>query len=377
LPVLGRPVRLRVRTRRFFCWQPGCSQRSITERFPESVPSRGRKTLRMVQALQQIGLAQGGRGGSRLALRLGLLASFRGVLRLVREVPLPTVPTPRVLGVDDWALRRGRRYSTLLCDLEQHREVELLPDRTREALAAWLREHSGVEVVGRDRFEAYAEGIRQGAPQAVQGADRWHLLKNLVDLLRGFLDALRRLLRTAPEPAPEGSRAASAVEPSLPLPEGVPIKASRPLPRKQRLKAERRARRLGRWGCVRADYQAGLSLSEMARRTGMDYATVTECARFRHFLEITQRSRRPSQVDPFAGYLRQPWAEGCHNGPQLFREIQAEGYPGGATQVAAWLQGLRHPSEPMIRGKARSAPGNLGSGCFGSPRNASPRGRLC
>jgi transposase len=109
------------------------------------------------------------------------------LLRLIHALPLPTPETPRVLGVDDWALRRGRTYGTILVAHERHQVLDLLPDRTDETLAAWLRAHPGVEIVTRDRAGAYAEGIRQGAPDAEQVADAFHVVINLRDALERFL----------------------------------------------------------------------------------------------------------------------------------------------------------------------------------------------
>ena len=116
-------------------------------------------------------------------------------MRRIRDLepPLP----PRVLGVDDWAWRKGSHYGTILCDLERGRRVELLPDRKGETLATWLRDHPSVEIIVRDRAGAYADGARQGAPQAIQVADRWHLLRNGSDALRSVLDHHHRHLDEA------------------------------------------------------------------------------------------------------------------------------------------------------------------------------------
>ncbi len=151
------------------------------------------------ESLDWITLALGGQAGAHLARRLSLLASgwtlLRQVRRRIRAIP---IPAPRVLGVDDWAWKKGHQYGTILCDLEAGKVVDLLPDRGSEIVAAWLREHPGAEIVSRDRASAYAEATRRASPQAVQIAGRSHLLRNLSEALRNALQPYHRTLTKPP-----------------------------------------------------------------------------------------------------------------------------------------------------------------------------------
>jgi hypothetical protein len=186
LPLAGAKLFLHLQVRRFFCRHATCPQRIFAERLPSLVPVRGRHSLGVCAALRHVGLAVGGRAGVRLTRALSIPGSYRTIVRLVHGAPFPLLKGSRVIGLDEWAWRRGRRFGTIVCDLERHRVLDLLPERTALSVAQWLQAHPSVEIVCRDRSGLYAEGIRQGAPQAIQVVDRFHLVQNLGGALERF-----------------------------------------------------------------------------------------------------------------------------------------------------------------------------------------------
>jgi transposase len=206
LPSLGRAVHLNLSVRRFYCHNPACPRRTFAEACPDLLAPWARRTRRLATAQGQVGVACGGEAGARLLQRLAMPTSADTVLRLVRSLPLPTVEAPRIVGVDDWALKKGHTYGTILVDLETRRVADLLPDRTAPTLAAWLQARGSVEVIARDRSSEYARGATLGAPDAVQVADRWHLLDNLRQRFARWLAGIHGRLGQLPPVGVNGLR---------------------------------------------------------------------------------------------------------------------------------------------------------------------------
>jgi transposase len=189
LPWAMLPVALVLHVRRFFCDPSGCGRLTFTERLPTVAPLYARTTTRLRHSQASTGLARGGSAGARQLARQGLPGSRNTVLRRVRGLPTPAYPSPHVVGIDDWAWRKGHRYGTLVVDLERGCPIAVLEDRLADTVADWFKAHPEVHVVARDRAESYASGIRQGVPEAVQVADRFHLFQNLAEALEQVFSA--------------------------------------------------------------------------------------------------------------------------------------------------------------------------------------------
>lgn len=346
LPWGGHAARLRLQVRRFRCAVSTCRRRVFTERLPTLVAPYGRQTLRLRDVLGVVVIALGGEAGARLLARLAMPASPATLLRLIRRMTPPSHAPVRVIGVDDFALRRGRRYGTLIVDQERRRPLDLLPDRSAETLASWLQRHDTLTTITRDRSTEYARGIATGAPQAVQILDRWHLHKNLREAVERILNGQRQAL------------------PPITLPEkheGKTADPRRQLAPPARARAERvqsqatRAHRRQQYEQVRTLYAAGVSLSEIKRRLGCSHGLVRRYARADAFPERRSHPRQPSMLDPYEPYLHERWTAGCRTARQLWREVRERGYPGSPKRVTQWVQQRREEPAPTTPGRYRCA----------------------
>jgi transposase len=334
----GRRLVLHLRVRRFRCGTPACPRRTFAEQVPTLVARYARRSLPLQAAWQVLGLALGGRPGARVSQCLAMPTSRMTLLRLVRAVPEPEIHSPRVLGVDEFAIRRGRVYGTLLIDAEKHRPVDLLEDPSADAFATWLARHPGAEVICRDRAGTYAEGAGRGAPQAIQVADRWHLLANLGAALERLAARHARCWRKDPLVVPP------AVDPVLDA-TAVPGEG------------RRAARHRERYAHIQALRARGMSLSAIGATLGLSRKTVRKFAHAASAAAVATPGRAPTSpvLVPFLTYLDQRWREGCEDGSILLPELQAQGYRGSGRTLRRYLTARRRGAPPRTRSTPISA----------------------
>ncbi|MEU7016005.1 ISL3 family transposase [Streptomyces sp. NPDC046385] len=329
LPSVGRRVVLRLRVRRFTCAGTSCRRQTFVEQIPGLTRRHAQRTERLRAALAEVGLALAGRAGARLADVFGISVSRSTVLRLVDAMPDPQSSSPRVVGIDEYAMRKGRIYGTVLVDVETRRPVDLLPDREAATVAAWLAECPRVEVVCRDRAPFFAEGASTGAPTAVQVADRFHLWRNLGEAAERCVSRHRACLRV-PFTVP-GSE-------SVTTPRATEAGAS-PWPTGHRFADRTREKH----AIVHGMLGEGHSRRAVARELRMTYRTVQRLADVASPEELFQGQwqNRRTKLDDFKPYLHERWAGGCTNAWTLWKEIQSHGYAGGYGAVRAYLRPFR------------------------------------
>lgn len=325
LPWANQPVVLQLKVKRFFCHNPACPKKTFAERFPDLVAWYAHRTKRVVERQQRLAANMSARTAEMMLGEERMSLSDTMINQLVRTLPDPEAPSVRILGVDDWAKRKGQRYGTILVDLERNQVVDLLADRTADTLVDWFDQHPGIEIVSRDRSQTYAEAISRGAPEAVQVADRWHLLKNLSDTVYLLLQQEEKNIRKQ-----------SAVSSPIPnLPEEEPVHIEKPLTQAE----QRRKERMERVDQLR---QMAWSQKEIAQHLHIHPKTVR---RYRnHPSPRFERTRTGRLLDPYKPYVLQRWNEGCHNATQLYREIQPKGFQGHVTIAMDFVRTLRKSS---------------------------------
>ncbi|MFK0016920.1 ISL3 family transposase [Streptomyces sp. NPDC091027] len=335
-PLGGRQVVLRLRVRRFFCDTGLCSRRTMAEQVRGLTSRYQRRTTALARMVQAIGLAVGGRAGARLAGYLPVRTSRDVILGELRRLPDPASTQVRMLGIDEFAFRRGAPHGTVLIDVETRRPIDLLPDRTADTVAAWLADHPEIEVICRDRCSAFSQAAALAAPDAIQVADRWHLLRSLARAVERTAHQHRACLRKDaevddldPRQAPPSSAAlATLIEP--PEPDDPPD---------NQLLA-----RVRQWHTdIHRLRELGWTTGAIARHLGRDRKTI------RHYLTTdldqivaSARARRPNgHINRFKPYLQQRFREGVTNAAGLFREIRERGYRGSRVVVTKYIATLR------------------------------------
>lgn len=335
LPWHNVSVSLELLTRKFRCRNELCPRKVFCERLPNLVEPFARRTVRLANAVEFLAFALGGRGAARTTRKLSFPVGKDVCLRAMRRYYTNSVTgnnTISVLGVDDFAFRRGVNYGTILVNLETRRPVDLLPDRTSETLKAWLVQHPEIEIVSRDRSLVYAEAVRSSAPQARQVADRWHLLKNLGDLVERFFINNHCLLTEAAVRVRAGHSAAQA-EAELSFDKEAIETSNNPKPipvRRQKL-----------FDAIKRLQASGKTIRAIARELKVARNTVRRYVYCEDVPRHHAGAGRRSTVLPFADYLQERWRTGEHNGFRLWREIKAQGFSGEIDAVQRFVREWR------------------------------------
>ena len=329
LPCAGLRVQLILHVRKFFCDNTDCIRKIFTERLLAFVLPWARLTVRLCEALQSLGLATCGEVGTRLAARLAIQTSPTTILRRLMTLPLDLIKSVVHLGIDDFALRRGRKYGTVLVDLQRHQVIDLLPDRKAETAKVWMQTHPEIKVVSRDRAADYATAARLGAPQAIEAADRFHLVKNLAEAVEKALAPCRSELQKGLK-AKEAAKADVLEESLLSLVtfDGQPYSAHQ-------------TERYDRYQQAMALRKQGMNIKEIAKRVGLGRRTIQRWISEGTYVETTYHHPHRSRFDAYAPYVTQRWNGGCQNIQQIWREVQAMGYPHSDRALRAHLEPLR------------------------------------
>ncbi len=287
------------------------SQRIFVERFPGAPERYAHQTERFHRALLELSYVTSAEAASRVARALGYPTSPDTLIRRQRGERF-AASTPRVLGMDEFSMKRGRRFNTLLVDLERHCPVDMVEDRAVEPVARWLQEHPGVQIISRDRAEAYAQAARKGTPDAIQVADRFHLVRNVYDASKKLMRSRRWDVTVSDMAHFESPQDLESMDASQFYPPAA----------KQSL-----------WQAVQQRKHQGMGIRAIAKELGIHRQTVRKYMAADSPPTYIRQAPRHTKMTPFLPYLRERWDSGCRNARRLYNELLEQGYSGKYTQI--------------------------------------------
>jgi transposase len=388
VPCGGQAICLQLTVHKFFCHNPHYQRTIFTERLPTFVEPWAQMTLRLTAAVQAIGLSTSGSLGARLAARLGIATSWMTILRRMMVLPTPTPGAVTVLGIDDFSFKRGRKFGTILVDLDLHQVIDVLAERSSQTSADWMRNHPEITYVSRDRGKDYAQGASEGAPQAVQVSDRFHLMKNFVEAIEAEVSRCYRHLRQMQPPLPSPNFPAPDEWRQAPEADAERKRLARLADKQERYtqvkdllsrgfspkeiaqQLDMPVRTVYRWqereGCPAPQSQrtpqtdkqeryeqikelrlCGLSQKEIAQRLAIGVRTVQRWQGLEPSQANPPRRKRRSIFDPYAAYVLFRWQQGERSVSLLWQEIQKQGFHGSLQTMYRFVRALRQEAVPL------------------------------
>lgn len=331
-PIFGNRAYLGLSVRKFYCHTKNCERKIFTERFSSFIKSYARKTDRLKESLTALAFSSNAETGKKVSRKLSLPVSADTLLRLIRKSSEKGDENLKIIGVDDWAIKKGNHYGTIICNLETHKPVDVFPERSTEALEKWLRKHPGIEIATRDRSNSYRKAFNNTSPKTTQIADRFHLSKNLLDALKNFVK------RTF------GSRIHIGYK-EIEIKKTLHIQVKKSKEKilskaeKNGIEARNKKRKIVRE--VKKMYSEGKSISAIFKTMHLAKATIRRYLHLDEEEAVTyQSSTRSSILDPYLEIIETLIAEG-KTASKIFNEIKAMGYSGGDRNVRRFVKRIK------------------------------------
>lgn len=336
LPISQWAIEIELNTKRFRCLNKQCERKTFAEDYGEFLPRYAHRCKRLKEKQQIISLYLSAETGETVLSELNMPVSADSLLNNLHSLEITEVGQVRILGIDDWAFKKGRNYGTILVNLETHETIDLLSDRTSDTAIAWIEKHPEIEVVSRDRAKEYKQAATQAAPQAEQVADRWHLLVNLSDHIKNWLYRHRNYLV---DPSGELDTKAVTQQHSTKLSDLeklATMKAKNTFEQKHLDVQKTRAKRFKQYEEVKQLREQGLTWSEISAKVGKGSTTI------RRWLRTGVPTKyRKSILDAYKPYIKERFEAGCNNSGVIFREIQTSGYEGSIGGIQQYMALLR------------------------------------
>lgn len=340
LPISGSSVRIKLMSRKFFCDNSSCPRKIFTERFTHEIRPHGRRLIRSSNLLCKMALELGGNKGATISRFIGIPISPSTILRIIRRFDIPEkTMISGIIGVDDWAFKKGNTYGTIIVDLTNKEVIDLLPDRSQDSLAKWLKNHPEIRIVSRDRYGPYAMGIQQGAPQAIQVADRFHLLMNLGEATKRMLQSRGKILKEAfnlynnqPQPESPDKQGQQMEETPPELTEDDPVIIN---PKRQH-----------KFDKVKELHGKGYSIRTIARSVKSHRHTVKKYIYMEKLSK--RRNRRSTNFDAFQAFvLSKNNTEKTYK--DLYHAILSQGFKGGYSQFCNNMNDLSRRHKVILK----------------------------